>query len=76
MKNLKRLCVALALTLLLALSAFAGNMTTMNTPPFTEQTTPQGEMSTMATDQTDSSTTTALATEVALKVLSSVLSLF
>ncbi len=77
MKNLKRLCVAFALTLMLALSICAGEMTTVLLPPSTSQAAMQGQMSTTVTDQADSSaTTTDLVADVALNVLGSVLLLF
>jgi hypothetical protein len=55
MKNLQQLCAALALTIMLALPAFAGEMSTTFAPP-APPTNP--------------------ATEIALNLLQSVLSLF
>lgn len=82
MKPLRRLCVALVLTLVLALSAFAGDIQTGITttpPPPESQATTTGEISTGVTG--DMSTTAAGqmdtgVTDVALSLLQSVLSLF
>ncbi|HKR01971.1 MAG TPA: hypothetical protein VJT09_14920 [Pyrinomonadaceae bacterium] len=51
MKTLQRLCAASVLTLALALSAFAGNMSTtvVSPPPPESQATTQGDISTSVT---------------------------
>lgn len=83
MKTLRQLCIALAFTLALTLPAFAGEISTTVAPPQPAQTataTAGGEISTGVTGQeeTDSSeaTATGSATEIALNLLQSVLSLF
>jgi hypothetical protein len=83
MKSLRQLCVVLVFTLALTLPAFAGEITTMVVPPPPSQpaqtATAGGENSTTVTGQeeTDSSEATAVdsATEIALNLLQSVLSL-
>ena len=83
MKTLRQLCIALAFTLALTLPAFAGEISTTVAPPQPAQTATAmagGEISTGVTGQeeTDSSeaTATGSATEIALNLLQSVLSLF
>lgn len=76
MKTLRHLCAALALTFVLALPAFAGQMDTGITAP---PPPPQGNMSTTVAGQMDAGiapTDTATAMEVALSLLQSLLSLF
>jgi hypothetical protein len=83
MKTLRQFCVAFVLTLTLTLPVFAGEISTMVTapppPPSTSSTVPgdihttvAGDISTMISEET----TTASATETALNLLQSVLSLF
>lgn len=77
MKNLRRLSVALVFTLTLTISAFAGEMDTGFAPP----TTANGDIQTPLTGQMDTlgsseATATGSATEIALSLLQSVLSLF
>jgi hypothetical protein len=88
MKTLRRLCAVFVLTLVLALSAFAGDMSTGITappPPSTSQATTAGDMSTgvtgdMSTGITGDITTGVMATDPAtdifLSLLQSLLSLF
>jgi hypothetical protein len=82
MKNLKKLCATCALTLALALPAFAGNMEAGATappppPPDSSSATTQGEMPTGITgDMLAGVTATDPATEVMLSLLQSLLSLF
>lgn len=72
MKTLRHLCAALALTFVLALPAFAGQMDAGITAP---PPPPQGNMSTtVAGNMTTGDTDTA--TDVALSLLQSLLSLF
>jgi hypothetical protein len=68
MKVLRELCAAFVLTLTLALSAFAGDIQTMitTTPPPSQQST---------TRAGDIETPVAATTEIALNLLSGVLSL-
>jgi hypothetical protein len=74
MKALRHLCAALALTFVLALPAFAGQMDAGITAP---PPPPQGNMSTtVAGNMTTGDTDTATAMEVALSLLQSLLSLF
>ncbi len=72
MKALRQLCAASVLTLALALSAFAGEIQTPRTSP--EQPTKQGEIQTGVTGQIDTMRQ-ATATEIALSLLQSMLSL-
>lgn len=74
MKSLRQLCAALVLALVLELSAFAGEMsTTIASPP---PPPPQGNMSTtVACDMTTGIADTDTATEVALNLLQSLLTL-
>jgi hypothetical protein len=84
MKTLRQLCIALAFTLALTLPAFAGEITTGVAPPQPSQpaqtATANGEITTGITGQeeTGSCEATAIdsATEIALNLLQSVLSLF
>jgi hypothetical protein len=81
MKSLRQLCVALVFTFALALPAFAGEISTTVAPPTPAQAvTVAGEIHTTITGQeeTDSSEATAAdsATEIALNLFQSVLSLF
>ena len=88
MKTLRRLCAAFVLTLALALSTFAGDMTTgITAPPPDPQATATGDMSTpgvtgnMPTGVTGEIsapgvTATDPATEVVLSLLQGLLSLF
>jgi hypothetical protein len=81
MKTLRQLLVALAVIFALTMPAFAGQIDTMVAPPLPAQpATAQGEISTTVTGQegTGSGEATAAdsATEIALNLLQSVLSLF
>ena len=81
MKTLRQLCVALMFTLALTIPTFAGDIETTIAPPQPAQpATAQGEMQTTVTGQIEigSSEATAAgsATEIALNLLQSVLSLF
>jgi hypothetical protein len=88
MKTLRRLCAVFVLTLALALSAFAGDMTTGVTappPPSTSQATSTGDIQTGVTgeistgvtgDMTTGVTATDPATDIFLSLLQSLLSLF
>lgn len=80
MKTLRQLCIALVFTFVLALPAFAGEITTMIAPPPTQPVTTQGEISTTVAGQMDTTSSEAnvsvSATEVALNLLQSVLALF
>ena len=81
MRTFQRLFAAFVLTLMLALSAFAGDIETgivSQSPQSTAQaTTTQGEISTtVAGDIETGVTATNPATEIALNLLLSVLSLF
>lgn len=74
MKTLRHLCAALALTFVLALPAFAGQMDTGITAP---PPPPQGNMSTtVAGNMETGDTDTATAMEVALSLLQSLLLMF
>jgi hypothetical protein len=77
MKTLQRLCAALALTMVLSVSAFAGEMTTMVTapPPPPDQAITQGEMTTMATGEMQTTANDSV-TQSALDLLQRVLSIF
>jgi hypothetical protein len=82
MKTLRQLSVALVFALALTVSAFAGDIETGKTQlsPSPATTTAQGDIQTTVTGQeeTGSSEATAAdsATEIALNLLQSVLSLF
>jgi len=84
MKVLRQLCVALVFTFALTLPTFAGEITTMVVPPPPSQpaqtVTAEGEISTTVTGQEETgsseATATDSATEIALSLLQSVLSLF
>jgi hypothetical protein len=81
MRPLRRLCAAFVLTLALALSAFAGDISTGITnappPPPAEQATTAGDISTtVAGDISTGVTAIDPATEVMLSLLQSLLSLF
>jgi hypothetical protein len=79
MKNLRRLSIAVAFTFALAIPAFAGGIETTLVPP--PPTAPahitQGEIETTVTGQEEeTAAATDSATQVALNILQSVLSLF
>ena len=81
MKTLRQLCVASVFVFALAIPAFAGEIQTpLAPPPPAQSATAQGEISTGFTGQeeTGSSEATAAdsATEIALNLLQSVLTLF
>jgi hypothetical protein len=82
MKTLRQLCVALIFTLALTISTFAGEMETpkTSTPPPAPSVATAGEMETGITGQMDTGSSEATAadsaTEIALNLLQSVLSLF
>jgi hypothetical protein len=72
MKSLRQVCAASVLTLMLALSAFAGEITTMVVspqPPPSQQSTTQGQMDTGIAGEIDTPF------QAALSLLQSVLSL-
>jgi hypothetical protein len=70
MKTLRRLCAVFVLTLALALSAFAGDISTgVTEPPPPSQATSTGDISTGVT-------ATDPATDIFLSLLQSLLSLF
>lgn len=79
MRTFKKVCFAVALSLLLALSAFAGQIETPKAPtlPTSSSATIQGEISTTVDGQieTGNNAAGASATEIALNLLQSVLSL-
>lgn len=80
MRTLRQLCAACVLALALALSAFAGDMTTGVTsppPPPGSQVATAGDITTGTTlDISTGVTVTDPATEVMLSLLQSLLSLF
>ncbi len=80
MKNLRHLCAVIALTFMLALSAFAGQIETPFAPPTTTSTTTTGQIDLpgASTSTTTSSQSVAApsVTETVLNLLQSVLSLF
>jgi hypothetical protein len=83
MKTLRQLCVAAVFTFALAIPAFAGQIETTVAPPPpppAQASTADGQIETTVAGQseTDSSEATAIdsATEIALNLLQSVLSLF
>lgn len=79
MKPLRRLCAAFVLTLMLALSAFAGEMTTgVTQPPPPQQATTEGQVDTPPlVGQMDTTVTaTDSVTQAALSLLETALSLF
>jgi hypothetical protein len=82
MKTLRQLLVASVVTLVLTVPAFAGQMDTMipAPPPPAQPATAQGEISMTVIGQEDANnseaTATDSATEIALNLLQSVLSLF
>jgi hypothetical protein len=83
MKPLRQLCVALTFTLVLAMTTFAGEIHTTvapPTPPSSQATTTEGEMQMTVTGQEETgsggATAADSATEIALNLLQSVLSLF
>jgi hypothetical protein len=80
MRNLRQLCVAFVFTFALAMPAFAGDIETGIAPP-TPKAATAGEIQTTVTGQTETgsvSEATAIdsATQAALNLLQSVLSLF
>jgi hypothetical protein len=79
MRTFQRLCAAFVLTLMLALSAFAGEISTgiAATPPPSQQATAQGQIETGITGEISTGiTATNPATDIALNLILSVLSLF
>ena len=81
MKTLRRLCTVFVLTLVLALSAFAGDISTtvvsQPSPPPESQVSTTGDMSTGFTgEMTTGAAAMDSTTEVALNLLQSLLSLF
>lgn len=82
MKSLRQLCVALALTLALAIPAFAGEIDTPKASPAPPApvTTVDGEIHTTVTGQIETTISEATVTdsvaETVLNLLQSVLSLF
>ncbi len=80
MKLLRRLCVALTLTLALAVVTFAGEIHTTVTPPPTNAATTEGEIETGLAGQIETPSNEAAvsdsAVNVALNLLQSVLALF
>lgn len=78
MRTLRRLCAAFVLILALALSAFAGDMSTTVAPPQPQQVTAQGQMDTppVAGQMDIPFTATNSVTQAALNLLESMLSLF
>jgi len=81
MKNLRRLCGAVVFTLALTIPAFAGDIQTPLAPPQpTQSATAQGDIQTTVTGQAETGSSEATAsdsaTEIALNLLQSVLSLF
>ena len=80
MKTLQRICAVFVLTLVLALSAFAGEMSTGFTdppPPPDTQAATTGDMSTSVTgDMTTGVTAMDAVTEVALNLLQNLPPLF
>jgi hypothetical protein len=75
MRTFKRLCAAFALTLMLALSAFAGEIQTgiASTPPPSQQATTQGEIQTGITGEISTGVTT---TNPAIEILNLILGVF
>lgn len=78
MKTLRRLCAAFVLTLMLALSAFAGEIqTTIVSQPPPDPATAQGQMDTTIAGQMGNPLiVTDSVTQAALNLLESALSLF
>lgn len=80
MTTLRQLGIALALTIVLAITAFAGQMDTGIAPPSPPATLINGEMETGITGQMDTgsgeATAADSATEVALNLFQSVLAFF
>jgi hypothetical protein len=82
MKTLRQLCVALTLTLALSVAAYAGEIHTTVAPPPSAPatTTADGQIETTVAGQEETpggeATATESATEIALNLLQSVLSLF
>jgi len=78
MKTLRQLCAAFVLTLMLALSAFAGEMEAgIAPPPPPQQATMQGEIHTGSAGQIETGVAiTDSVAQAALNLLESVLSLF
>ena len=75
MKNLRQLCAVLVLTLMLTLSAFAGQIEIGYVPPPPQQSTAQGE-ATMSNTGEISTGVMDTTTEITLNLLQSVLALF
>ena len=75
MRTFKRLCAAFVLTLMLALSTFAGDIQTgiASTPPPSEQATTQGQIETGITGDISTGVT---ATNPALEILNLILGVF
>jgi hypothetical protein len=81
MKTLRQLLVASVFTFVLTMPAFAGQMdTTIAPPPSSQAAVTKGEIHTSVTGQEETgsseATATGSATETALNLLQSVLSLF
>ncbi len=75
MRTFQRLCAASVLTLMLALSTFAGDIQTgiAATPPPSQQATTQGEISTTVAGEI---TTGVTATNPAIEILNLILGVF
>lgn len=80
MKKLRQLCAALAFTVALTIPAFAGEIETGKAPPSAPAATTDGQIETTAAGQIDTSSCEATAidsaTELALNLFQSVLTLF
>jgi len=80
MRYLRQLCAAFALTLILAMSAFAGQMSTTVTPPPpppSSTSTATGERTTGDTGEiSTTSSVTDSATQITLNLVQGMLSLF
>ncbi|HWT02895.1 MAG TPA: hypothetical protein VN256_21780 [Pyrinomonadaceae bacterium] len=79
MKRVRQLCAALALTLILSLTALAGDMScgiTSTAPPQQTQAAACGDMSCGVASTDESASGVPFVTEVALGLLQSVLALF
>jgi hypothetical protein len=80
MKTLRQLLVASVVTFVLTMPAFAGQMDTMVAPPPPQAAVTEGQIDTTVAGQIETpsgeATATDSATEIALNLLQSVLSLF
>lgn len=76
MKPLRKLCVALTLTFLLAITSFAGEIHTTITPPPVPTAATDGEIQTGVAGQIDTTSSEANAGDFALSLMQSVLGLF